>query len=1003
MELDRILRSIRSLQDLPPLLAALGHQPLADPVPGIAGRRGIAPAVAVGRVGAFPWLAFASGQPEREARGFARRLAARGRTAGVIALDASARRLALSVAFDGAPVLAVELDRPTPLALVSLGKLAGPADGGALAYAARAADALSSEEAGARFFREFRSTLERMTTELPSGFGHQRDFVLLQLTRVLFLYFVQAKGWLGGRERFLAEEIDRCLGARRSIHRHLLRPLFFGTLNRPYAARGRAAVRFGAIPFLNGGLFEPHPLERGQGRVIPNTAWRDAFDRLFERFQFTVHEGVGSGDIAPDMLGRVFEGVMAPDVRRASGTFYTPSAVVRQILDAALPAAVSSRLGSGEADAERLLRAGGPRAAAAVESLTILDPAVGSGAFLLGALDRLTALVARKGEDESARKRRVLQHNLFGVDRSATAVRLAELRLWLAVVAGDRAERPSSVQPLPNLDCLVRQGDSLFDPVGSAVRLDAAGGALAARVSEVRRAVVTAVGAAKRTMVRELRLLESRAAQDSFASAELRLRGAIAECLETARGRDLFGERRGLDGALEERLGGLRAELRTVRSARRMLGRNHELPWFHYQSQFADVFAAGGFDLVVGNPPWLRAEEIPAEQRQRLCGRYRWWKGGGRFGNRPDLSVAFLERALELAAPGGVIALLLPAKVATARYGAAARHALASTTTLIRVADLTGHPDASFDATVYPLAMIARNASPPPGHRVHTTLHPGEGERLAQAGLAGGGPWILSGGRGRRVLAELSHEHPVLGRHFTCQLGLKTGANALFLDPPESVEAELVRRAIRGRDVRPFRPTPRVRLLYTHGADGTPLSRLPPGAAAHLARHDAALRRRADYRGGPPWALFRTRAATARYRVIWPDLARQLAAAALTSGDDHDAIPLNTCYVAITESKAVAERLAAWLNCTWVRAAARLVAVPAASGFARFGASAVSELPLPTAVLSDSRLDALTHSARSGGGIQHELDDLAAHHLGLSASDQHALRSVVGVGASNRR
>ena len=234
---------------------------------------------------------------------------------------------------------------------------AGTGPGGALAYAARAADALCGEAVGRRFFREFKATLDRMADGLPTTLrgDDRRSLALLQLTRVLFLYFIQAKGWLAGRERFLGEEVDRCLARGRRLHRDLLRPLFFGTLNRAPADRGRCAAAFGAIPFLNGGLFEPHPLERRLRHDIPNAVWRDAFDRLFERFHFVVTERGAAGGIAPDMLGRVFEGVMAPDIRRASGTYYTPAALVRSILDAALTALAASRLGCGEGEAERRL------------------------------------------------------------------------------------------------------------------------------------------------------------------------------------------------------------------------------------------------------------------------------------------------------------------------------------------------------------------------------------------------------------------------------------------------------------------------------------------------------------------------------------------------------------------------------------------------------------------------------------------------------------------------
>ncbi len=125
---------------------------------------------------------------------------------------------------------------------------------------------------GQRFFREFRATLERMAAGLPGPLpqADRHSLALLQLTRVLFLYFVQAKGWLAGNDRFLSDAVDRCLARSRRVHRDLLRPLFFGTLNRPVAERGRAAA-FGPIPFLNGGLFEPHPLERKVRGDITNT------------------------------------------------------------------------------------------------------------------------------------------------------------------------------------------------------------------------------------------------------------------------------------------------------------------------------------------------------------------------------------------------------------------------------------------------------------------------------------------------------------------------------------------------------------------------------------------------------------------------------------------------------------------------------------------------------------------------------------------------------------
>jgi hypothetical protein len=723
--------------------------------------------------------------------------------------------------------------------------------------------------------------------------------------------------------------------------------------------------------------------------------WRDAFDQLFERFHFTVAEGERGG-IAPDMLGRVFEGVMAPDKRHASGTYYTPAALVDELLGEGLAALVSQRLSCSQAEAERRLADGEEAARRAVRRLRILDPAVGSGAFLLGALERLAALGLANGS-AAAGRRRILQRNLFGVDRNGAAVRLTELRLWLAVIADDRTERPEALRPLPNLDRLIRQGDSLFDPASSGLRVPAD----RRRISELallRRGVVTATGREKRALLRDLARAEAGIAEQSLVGADVALRDSIAECLRIARGADLFGVRRGLDGEGAERLATLRRELCQVRSLRRALVREGEVPWFDYRIQFADVFAAGGFDLVVGNPPWLRAEELPADLRRRLAGRYRWWRSGsGGYANRPDLAVAFLERSLELAAPGGVVAMLVPAKVATAGYGAATRHALAAGTTLVAVADLTGSPHASFEATVYPLALVARKATAPPRHRVRVSLGPGP--TVPQAGLQGGGPWLLGRQPLRDALAAVRQRHPRLDSVVSCHLGLKTGANRIFLDPPD-VEDELLRWALRGRDLAPFRPRNRTRLLWTHGPDGAPLPRLPPRAAAYLAPHAPLLRSRTDYAGGPPWALFRARAATAAHRVVWADLARGLRAASLTGFPD--IIPLNSCYVAPAKSDAEADRIAAWLNSSWIRAVARAGAVPAAGGCARYTAATVGALPLPPGVLSDGDLSTLTHSARNGGRVQADLDDIAARHLDLGGSQRAALLESLGGRAEDR-
>ena len=874
----------------------------------------------------LPWITLSARDGRVAGRAVARARAALGRPAGIVCLDAVRRRLVLTVAIDHPPMLELSLDQPDAAAVAALERIAALRDIPPLEAAARLAELLVIEPLGARFFRQFRHTFESFQGAMPVGpsTADRGALALLQLTRVLFLYFVQSKGWLDGRADFLARAVDDCLVRQRPLHRDLMRPLFFGALNRPSSHRSSAVRGFGRIPFLNGGLFEPHALERRWKVDVPTQAWRDAFDSLFEGFHFTTREGDGSV-VAPDMLGRVFEGLMDPGQRHRSGTYYTPASLVQRLVDAAL--------------AVHREHSGVPLA-----DITLLDPAVGSGAFLLGALERITRLTRLPHESAAAARRRVLARNLFGVDLDPTAVRLAELRLWLAVIADDDTTDPEAVPPLPNLDAVVRQGDSLWSRQG----LHRPDPAAAAELRRARQAAINTAGSAKRQALRALRQAEETAEASSLRRSIDAVEAQIAELLQHARTETLFGEQRGLAREEQRRLADARELRRGLRAARQRLTRDGGLPTFDYSVHFADVMAGGGFDLVVGNPPWVRSEALPRALRHRLAERYRWFRPAASRGyqNYPDLSVAFVERGLELTRDGGVAALLIPAKLRHAGYASTLRRALAATTTLEVVADMPPDDAKAFDATVYPMALVMRKARPAAGQRTRTALDvavPG----VPQASLEGDGPWMLAGDVVGRVAERLGRECRPLRERWQCRLGVKTGADDIFLTTEPDIEPQLMRRAVRGRDIKAGKVTSTRWIRWPCDPAGDPLRTLPPRAAAYFKSQRNRLCRRADYRDGPPWTLFRTRAALGAHRVVWPDLARRLEAAALTGADAATLIPLNTCYVLVTADARTAQVLAALLNSEWIRALATVRAPLAASGFRRFNARVIEDLPLP--------------------------------------------------------
>lgn len=918
------------------LLHRLGAAACVVPVPAA----GAEPMLEVGAIGPVPcWSMRAT---PAEAHQVARRLARRGLVGLLLADHPEADRRALAITLAPVRTAVVGCADDRALALVRLARV--HPDESLLGTAVQLADALDVDAAGRRAFRILRSALDATVAALPAcrASDQRHEWALLQLTRLLFLRFVESEGWLDGDPTYLRIRFDACLAARRDPGRHLFRPLFFGTLNRPPTERTAGARHLGRIPYLNGGLFEPHPLERGEW-PLDAEGWQRLAAPVLEQIEVALEGDGADGRVTPELLGRVFEGVMHPDERAAAGAFYTPPVLVEAMVRDAVAAHLAHRLDRREASVHAALADPDPVLRAAMLDCRVLDPAVGSGAFLLGALRCLHG----PGPLEPRRLGLLVARRLHGIDRDPAAVRISELRLWLELLRGVRGRPIERLRPLPTLDAVMRSGDALLDPLltGSLLPRDRA------PLAALGRSLAAAHGTTARRAARRARVNAERdAVVRALAAREASLAAAMRD--GDVPERTLFGEstQRPRWGAHRARLA---REQQAIRATIRRVERDRDGVPFVAEAAFAGVRARGGFDLVVGNPPWVRAERLPAVTRDALTARYQWWRGtGDGWRHRPDLAVAFLERSLEWLAPNGTLALLVPAKLATADYAVRARAELAERTTMHCVADLQDDPRAGFEAAVYPMALIASRRAAVADHVVRNGLGSSEATRQ-QAHWRGGVPWVArTSAHVERICRHLAATHPMLGQRFQPSLGIKTGANEAFLAPPTALHA-YTRPAVRGRDVRDGQVRETVGLLWPADARGAAWPTLPPPVAAHLARFRERLESRADARSSRCWwSLFRTRPATAPHRVVWPDVARTLDTVVLTGRT----VPLNSCYVIAAATDSEARALAAYLRTPLMTAIARLSAEPARGGFARFGARVVRHLPLPAAATRDATL-----------------------------------------------
>lgn len=593
---------------------------------------------------------------------------------------------------------------------------------------ARFSDILKRDALSTRFYHALEQTVTTLATTATgtASRAERVELALLCTSRCLFLAFLEAKGWLNHDRNFLLNHATSILEQQRALHTQLLRPLFFGTLNTPIAQRAPAALAFGDIPFLNGGLFAPTPLERKRHQLqFADDALATLIGELLDRYRFTAHEDStawSEAAVDPEMLGRAFECLMAHDERRRSGSFYTPPFLVNQVVEDALHAALPSLphdtfhhyatpLHLDDTTRTQLL------------SLRVLDPACGSGAFLVHTLEAVARILQRSGDPRPQHelRRDILTRSIFGVDRNPTAVWLCELRLWLSVVIECPETRPALVPPLPNLDHHIRVGDTL---AGGNFRFAPPS---ARKLTTLRDRYTRASGPRKHTLAAALDHEERARAIGETSQHLATLTHQRCALIESLRTRDLFGQKRRRTPLDTLRLRDLRTHSRDLARRRTSLQLGAALP-FRFAAHFADVAASGGFQLILGNPPWVRPHALPLAERQRLRKEFQtfrratWTAGAKRagaatgFAAQADLAAAFLERGTQLLSPDGTIAMLVPAKLWRALAGGGTRQFLAQHTRIHLLRDWSDAPPL-FDAATYPSLIVASRD----GRRVATT------------------------------------------------------------------------------------------------------------------------------------------------------------------------------------------------------------------------------------------------------------------------------------------
>lgn len=612
-------------------------------------------------------------------------------------------------------------------------------------------EAFNVEVVTEEFFRKYRDLFIRTKLELDkivqtnpkvrqefeSKNINTVDFAKKLLGQIVFLYFLQKKGWFGvkrgaswgsGPKDFIRRLFNGEYGKYDNFYNDILEPLFYEALRTDRSADDHYYSRFNCkIPFLNGGLFDPinnfdwvnvdillpNELFSNKNKTKEGDIGDGILD-VFDRYNFTVNEEEPlEKEVAldPELLGKIYEKLNAirPDnfdeyvkvlksgkkgdetkFNKEYGVYYTPREIVHYMCQESLINYLETELAGKvkREDLEKFVRYAdlflehertafekrerikrGEQKETKYEhripesiiqnaelidkllaDIKVCDPAVGSGAFLVGMmheivkLRQLLSVYLGREINTYDLKRHCIENSLYGVDIDPGAVEVCRLRFWLSLVVDE--EDFYSIKPLPNLDYKVVQGDSLL-------------------------------GVEKNLFNQEdFRKLE-----------ELK-----KKYFNETNPREKQNYKRQIDELIYKITNGHKE--------------------FDFRVYFSEVFhEKGGFDIVIANPPYVRQERIK-DRKPELEKAYKDF-----FVSTADLYTYFYRKSYDILRNNGVLCFISSNKWMRAKYGEKLRKLLKQNTKVIEIVDFSGY--SVFEQTVDTNIIILQKAKPDKDHSLY--------------------------------------------------------------------------------------------------------------------------------------------------------------------------------------------------------------------------------------------------------------------------------------------
>ncbi len=590
-------------------------------------------------------------------------------------------------------------------------------------------EAFSIEPLNKQFYRDISTAFDVLVAQLTLPYLDKKEttkvskeFAVRLIGRTIFVWFLKNKVSKNGTPLVPTDWLNsQKAGQTDSYYHFFLEKLFFQVLNKPLDERiDNILENHQKIPFLNGGLFEAQEedyynadkngLSTNLNTLNIPDSWIKNFFETLERYNFTIDENSLSDQevsIDPEMLGTIFENLLAEinpeteqSARKETGSFYTPRSIVDYMIEESLITYLINTTPTPK-DSLRLLFQENDLGESnfyeykeqiidAFLNVRILDPACGSGAYPIGALQKINFALQKIDPDAEIFKRKfvagipsgrirrevkakldkstvdyvrkfgIIQKSIFGVDVQSIATEISKLRCFLTLIVDEAVsdtDENRGVEPLPNLEFKFVTANTLIDIPSPFKHEPEELKALREEFAELTQEYFdTETHNQKTDLKTELSQVVEKICNQQRSYLEMNVKNLQKQA----------------NSATKAKLKSLNQNIETFLHAQNQwdsfknIFRNKTVDFFNASYFFPDV--KEGFDIVIGNPPYIQIQKLKKQQKDFESQNYNTYKRTG------DIYCLFYERGINLLKQDGILCFITSNKWMRAGYGESMRN-----------------------------------------------------------------------------------------------------------------------------------------------------------------------------------------------------------------------------------------------------------------------------------------------------------------------------------------